>query len=171
MVKGRKLCLVGDFSVGKTSLIRRYIHNDFSKDYHATLGVQVHEHQDEIDTGAGSAPFPQVIWDIEGSKFGTELVTSYILGAAGALVVGDATRSDVVPSMMSHARHFLDILPGRPIVFAMNKCDLVDVDQRPNGEELTKTFGCALLHTSALTGESVERLFHELCMRVIEIGA
>ncbi len=171
MAAGKKLCLVGDFSVGKTSLIRRYIHKDFSLDYHATVGVQVHENEDEIDTGAGLMPFPQVIWDIEGSKFGDELVTNYILGAAGALVVGDATRSDVVSSMISHARHFLDTLPGRPIVFAMNKCDLLEADQRPSGEELTETFGCELLHTSALTGESVEMLFHKLCKRVVEIGA
>jgi small GTP-binding protein len=171
MARGKKLCLVGDFSVGKTSLIRRYIQDDFSLDYHATVGVQVHEHEDQIDTGTGLAPFPQLIWDIEGSKSGPELVTNYILGAAGALVVGDATRSDVVPSMISHARHFLDILPGRPIVFAMNKCDLLDVDERPSGEELTETFGSELLHTSALTGESVKTLFQRLCERVVEIGA
>ena len=171
MAVGKKLCLVGDFSVGKTSLIRRYIHDNFSRDYHATVGVQVHNHEDQIDIGAGPVTFPQLIWDIEGSKFGPELVTNYILGAAGALVVGDATRSDVVKSMSSHARHFLDILPGRPIVFAMNKCDLLEADERPSGEELGKTFGCELLHTSALTGESVERLFRSLCERVIEIGA
>jgi small GTP-binding protein len=171
MIESKKLCLVGDFSVGKTSIIRRYIHDDFSLDYHATVGVQIHEYNDKIDTGAGIAPFAQVIWDIEGSKFGDELVTNYILGAAGALVIGDATRSDVVPSMISHARRFLDILPGRPIVFAMNKCDLIRVEDRPSGEELTETFGCRFMHTSALTGESVKTLFHELCKRVIEIGA
>ncbi len=171
MAAGKKLCLVGDFSVGKTSLIRRYIHDDFSLNYHATVGVQVHEYQDQVDTKEGLQSFKQVIWDIEGSKFGEALVTNYILGAAGALVVGDATRSDVVTTMISHARHFLGILPGRPIVFAMNKCDLLQVEDRPNGEELIDTFGGEVVHTSALTGESVKVLFHRLCKRVIEIGA
>lgn len=171
MAAGKKLCLIGDFSVGKTSIIRRYIHGDFSLDYHATVGVQVHEYIDQIDKGRGTVPFAQVIWDIEGSKFGQELITNYILGSAGALIVGDVTRRDVIASMTSHARHFLGILPGRPVVFALNKCDLLAIEERPDGNELKEAFGCELLHTSALTGESIKELFRTLCKRVLEIGA
>ena len=117
MALAKKLCLLGDFSVGKTSLIRRYIHDEFSRDYHATVGVQVHEYSDDIDTGQGEVSLAQLIWDVEGSKFGAELVASYILGSAGALIVGDATRHDVIASMTSHTRKFLELLPGRPVVF------------------------------------------------------
>lgn len=171
MASARKLCLLGDFSVGKTSLIRRYIHDDFSVNYEATVGVQLHKNTDQIETNQGVVPFVQVIWDIEGSRFGEELVTNYILGSAGALIVGDATRSDAVPSMISHARGFLGTLPGRPIVFAMNKTDLVAKGERPETEELRENFGCEVVHTSALTGEAVRELFHALGRRVLEIGA
>lgn len=171
MATSKKFCLIGDFSVGKTSIIRRYIHGDFSLDYHATVGVQVHEFIDEIDTGEGITQFAQVIWDVEGSKFGKDLSRNYILGSAGALIVGDMTRNDVITSMASHAQYFLNILPGRPIVFAMNKCDLLPVNERPDSSELNKAFGCETLHTSALTGESVKGLFRSLCKRVLEIGA
>ena len=171
MARARKLCLLGDFSVGKTSLTRRYIHDDFSLKYQATVGVQLHEHTDEIETCDGAVTLAQVIWDIEGSRFGEELATSYILGASGALIVGDATRSDAVSSISSHARAFLNVLPGRPVVFAMNKSDLVAKDERPQAEELIKTFGGELVYTSALTGEAVRALFHALGRRMLEIGA
>lgn len=171
MQRARKLCLLGDFSVGKTSLIRRYIHDAFSLDYQATVGVQIHQNTDEIATDQGMIAFAQVIWDVEGNRFGEGLVTNYLLGSAGALIVGDATRSDAIPSMSSHARAFLELLPGRPVVFAMNKSDLVAEDERQEAEELIATFGGELLHTSALTGDAVRTLFHALSRRVLEIGA
>ncbi|MEZ5933305.1 MAG: hypothetical protein R3F54_15410 [Alphaproteobacteria bacterium] len=167
----RKICLLGDFSVGKTSLIRRYVHDEFSLDYHATVGVQVHQYTDEIETCRGVTSFDQIIWDIEGSKFGEELISSYVLGSAGALIVGDAARSNAIAPMMSHARRFLDILPGRPVVFALNKLDLVAEDERPDAGELVTRFGGELVHTSALTGEAVRALFHALGKRVLEVGA
>lgn len=171
MVLAKKLCLLGDFSVGKTSLIRRYIHDDFSLDYRATVGVQVHQFQDEIDTKKGIVSFSQVIWDVEGSRFGKELVTNYILGSAGAIIVGDATRSDSVASMISHAQRFLEVLPGRPLVFALNKTDLLTDGQEIDAAEVTKSFGGEVLHTSALTGDAVRSLFHALGRRVLEVGA
>ena len=171
MAVAKKLCLLGDFSVGKTSLIRRYIHNEFSRDYHATVGVQVYEYSDEIDTVQGKISFAQLIWDVEGSKFGRELVASYVLGSAGALIVGDATRHDVIASMTSHARTFVDLLPGRPVVFALNKADLLAEEERPAADELIAAFGGEFLYTSALTGDSVNSLFHAIGRRVLEIGA
>ncbi|NJO36259.1 MAG: GTP-binding protein [Rhizobiales bacterium] len=167
----KKICLLGDFSVGKTSLIRRYVHDEFSLDYHATVGVQVHQYRDEIETCRGVVSIDQVIWDIEGSKIGDEVVTSYILGSAGALIVGDAARRSAVDPMSSHARRFLDVLPGRPVVFAMNKADLVAEDARPDPGELVDTFGGEFVHTSALTGEGVGALFHTLCRRILDVGA
>ena len=167
----RKICLLGDFSVGKTSLIRRYIHDEFSADYHATVGVQIHQYKDSVDTGDHAVELAQVIWDIEGSRFGQELVANYVLGSAGAVVVGDATRRDVVSSMASHARIFLGIMPGRPVVFAVNKCDLVPEHERPRTDGLMKDFGSVVIHTSALTGDAVRPLFHALGRRILEIGA
>ena len=171
MALARKLCLIGDFAVGKTSLIRRYVHNDFSLNYEATVGVQIHQYNDTIDADKKPIPFAQIIWDIEGSRFGQELIKSYVLGAAGAVIVGDATRSDAIPSMSCHARSFLDILPGRPIVFAMNKSDLLVAGERLNADELAATFGAEIIMTSALNGNGVRSLFHALGRRVLEVGA
>jgi len=166
----KKLCLLGDFSVGKSSLIRRYVLDEFSRDYKATVGVQIHEYNDEVEIGGRVAPFAQVIWDVEGSRHSEQLVTNYIMGAAGALVVGDVTRDDAIASMTSHAESFLKILPGRPIVFAMNKADLVEAEKRPDGEELTTAFGGEVVLTSALTGDAVKLLFRTLGRRILEWG-
>ena len=171
MTPARKLCLLGDFSVGKTSLVRRYMHDAFSLDYQATVGVHVHEHADQIETDQGAVPLSLTLWDIEGSRHGEDLVTTYILGSSGALVVGDVTRPDVLTSMRKHADRFLEVLPGRPILFAMNKCDLLAKDAWPDGEELVKTYGYELLHTSALTGFSVRPAVHSLARRILELGA
>ncbi|MEM7043013.1 MAG: GTP-binding protein [Pseudomonadota bacterium] len=167
----RKLCLLGDFSVGKTSLIRRYVHDEFSADYRATVGVQIHQYNDCVDGDGSTVELSQVIWDIEGSRFGKDLIKNYVVGSAGAVVIGDATRSDAASSMASHARIFLGIMPGRPLVFAMNKCDLVAKDERPQVGSLVEEFGGGLVYTSALTGESVRPLFRALGMRILEIGA
>lgn len=171
MAAAKKLCLLGDFAVGKTSLIRRYTRGEFSADYRATVGVQLHRCDGDIETDRGMVRLQQVIWDIEGSKFGRELVTKYILGSSGALIVGDATREDVIHSMASHADQFEKILPGRPMIFALNKTDLILPEKRPSGIELTKAFDGQVIHTSALTGEAVTDLFHAMCRRILEIGA
>ncbi len=166
----KKLCLLGDFSVGKTSLVRRYVHGVFTPDYHATIGVQVYRYRDDIEIEGGPVTLDQIIWDIEGSRFGQDLLTNYILGASGALVIGDLTRDDALASMASHARAFLAILPGRPVVFALNKADLVAPEQRADGGALAAEFGGLTLHTSAATGEAVPTLFRALGKRILDLG-
>lgn len=171
MARASKICLLGDFSVGKTSLIRRYIHDEFSLDYRATVGVQVHQYTDEIVMEKGVVPFAHVIWDIEGNRSSEDLVTNYILGAAGAIIVGDISRKDAVASMSRHAETFANILPGRPIVFAMNKSDLVEDHGCSDTDRLAEEFGGELVYTSALTGDAVKTLFHALARRVLETVA
>lgn len=169
--KKKKLCVLGDFSVGKTSLVRRYVLDEFSSQYLATAGVKIYQHQSQINLGGESRTIDQSIWDIEGSKFGEQLVATYISGASGALIVGDLTRDDALPSMTGHAQKFLTILPGRPLIFALNKSDLVAPEQRVDGAALIKEFGGQVIQTSALTGDDVTAAFHAMFRRIFEIGA
>lgn len=169
--KQRKLCVLGDFSVGKTSLVRRYIFDEFSGRYVATAGVKIYQHRSKIDVDGEEIDVEQSIWDVEGSHFGEQLVKSYIAGASGALIVGDLTRDDVLASMTSHARKFLDYRPGRPVVFALNKADLVPKEARADGAALVREFGGHVIQTSALTGEDVVAVFHAMYRRIFEIGA
>lgn len=167
----RKLCVLGDFSVGKTSLVQRYMFNEFSGRYVATAGVKIHQHQSKIEIGGDEIDVEQSIWDVEGSQFGEQLVRSYVTGASGALIVGDLTRDDVLASMTSHANKFLEYRPGRPMVFALNKADLVPEESRADGTGLVRDFGGQVMQTSALTGEEVVAVFHAMFRRIFEIGA
>lgn len=163
--------MLGDFSVGKTSLVRRYVLGEFSREYRATAGVKIYQYQSKIRIDDDDVDVSQSIWDIEGSQSGEQLVTSYITGASGALIVGDLTRDDVLSSMTSHAEKFLGILPGRPVVFALNKADLVPSAERADGTALVQNFGGQVIQTSALTGQDVIAVFHAMFRRIFEIGA
>lgn len=169
--KQKKLCVLGDFSVGKTSLVRRYIFDDFSEHYVATVGVKIYQHRSLIEIGGEEVDVEQSIWDVEGSQSGKQLVKSYIAGASGALIVGDLTRDDVLDSMTAHAEKFLEYRPGRPLIFALNKADLVPEDARADGAGLVRQFGGQVLRTSALTGDEVVAAFHTMFRRIVEIGA
>lgn len=169
MAHARKTCILGDFAVGKTSLVRRYVLNEFSHDYKATIGVNVYKFGDQIDPGDGTR-MEQIIWDIEGSGLSRELLGNYIEGASGAFVVGDITRADAVSSMTEHARLFQERLPGRPVVFAFNKVDLVAPHQCP-GEPLAAEFGTKVVYTSAATGAAVPELFRTLGRLMLQVDA
>lgn len=169
--KQKKLCVLGDFSVGKTSLVRRYVLDEFSQEYRATAGVKIYQYQSKIRIDDDDVDVSQSIWDIEGSQSGEQLVKSYIIGASGALIVGDLSRDNAISSMTSHAEKFLGILPGRPVVFALNKADLVPPEERADGASLAREFGGQVIQTSALTGDDVVVVFHAMFRRIFEIGA
>ncbi len=169
----RKICVIGQFAVGKTSLVRRYVLDEFSHDYQATLGVNIYKFSDAVDDPAGGeTELNQIIWDIEGGDTNPEKIGSYIRGAAGALIVGDITRAETVAAMSDHARLFQSLRPGRPFAFALNKIDLLGDPAPPDTDErLTKEFGADVVRTSAATGIAVPKLFRRLGVRILEIGA
>lgn len=169
--KRRKLCILGDFSVGKTSLVRRYVLNEFSGAYQATAGVKIYQNRSTIMIDGDATDVDHSIWDVEGSRFGEQLINSYIMGASGALIVGDLTRDDALASMTGHAEKFFQTRPGRPVVFALNKTDLVPSEERVDGSTLVREFGAEVVQTSALTGDDVEAAFHTMFRRIFEIGA
>ncbi|MDH3474640.1 MAG: hypothetical protein OEM59_13210 [Rhodospirillales bacterium] len=173
MAINKKICVIGAFGVGKTSLIRRYVLDQFSPDYQATLGVNIYKFSDQVEApGGGEETINEIIWDIEGAQEGADLVDTYLRGAAGALVVGDVTREDAVDSMVQHATRFQGVQPGRPVVFALNKMDLLaSPEDAPDGGVLCEEFTGPLLHTSAAAGTAVPELFRALGRRILEIGA
>ena len=92
----KKVLLLGDPSVGKTSLIRKFVHNMFNDKYISTLGTKVsskrlifkHPTQDQI------FELKLMIWDVMGQKEYAMLHRSAYQGAQGALLVCDITRNE-----------------------------------------------------------------------------
>lgn len=169
MAVGKKLVMLGESGVGKTSLVRRYVLGQFSDEYQTTLGVNIYKHDDEVEGRDGRpVSFKHLLWDVEGGLQRQALLDSYIRGASGAIVVGDISQGDPLRPMRENAERFRGARPGRPVVFAVNKVDLVAGQPQLEGaKELADEFQGVLVYTSAATGEEVPLLFRTLAHRIL----
>ena len=110
-----KICLIGDFAVGKTSLIRRFTESRFSDTYLSTIGVRVSRRVVQIADTPPTA-LTMLIWDTAGSEPFTTIVRSYYRGARGAALVCDLTRSDTAAALERYAQEFLQVNPCVPLL-------------------------------------------------------
>ena len=88
----KKICLLGDFSVGKTSLVRRFVHNRFDDQYISTIGVKVSRKTVVLPVADDLVELTLMVWDLAGSQGTTPIAASYLRGAVGAVLVCDLTR-------------------------------------------------------------------------------
>ncbi len=160
-----KIIMLGDFSVGKTSLIRRYVDNAFDEAYLTTIGVRVSQ---KTVPATGNRPAASLlIWDIAGNDGLSTVLNQYIKGSSGAIITGDVTRKETLAYMNKYHAIFKEICPGKPIVFALNKSDLLNGNSSPAymarfKKEIEDTTGFKVFSSSAKTGESVEQIFTEI---------
>jgi len=166
-MKAHKVIVLGDFGVGKTSLIRRYVLDQFSDQYRATLGVHLYKHTDTIPIDGTDQEVRLVLWDIEGAPLPGEQMMRYSLGASGAIVVGDLTRPDMAEPMRRAADMVEARLPGRPVGFALNKRDVAPAPDDAAVSALKDRYGALIACTSAKTGDAVPALFRELTERIV----
>ncbi len=153
----KKILLLGDFHVGKTSLIRRYVDNAFSDDYLTTIGVKISKKALTVD----AMDFELLIWDIEGATPVKKIPTHYFAGAAGAILVADLTRPETIESLGEHALRFQSANPRSVCVRAYNKVDLIPEESRKEIDLPPDTF-----LTSAKDDINVVRLFETLVRRI-----
>lgn len=159
----KKICLLGDFSVGKTSLVRRFTENRFDDRYLSTLGVKVSRKLLSLEPKA-PVQVTLMIWDTSGGDPFSNVVRSYYQGASGALLVCDLTRIDTIASMQRYAHEFRNVNAGVPLVVLLNKVDLIN--ERMVSDDLiaetTTALGAPWFYSSAKTGQGVEPGFHAL---------
>lgn len=154
----RKIMLLGEIGVGKSSIVRRLVFDRFESDYKPTLGVDVYDY--EIDSGGAPQPGAGarlIIWDTDGNLSDSILSLVYIKQAAGALIVGDLTRRATLETMVQLGQNFLEAMPGRYCGFLMNKSDMAGalIDLPP----ILMQSSIPAMRTSAKTGENVENAF------------
>ena len=166
-MKAHKVIVLGDFGVGKTSLIRRYVLDQFSDQYRATLGVHLYKHSDTIPIAGTDQEVKLVLWDIEGAPLPGEQMMRYSFGASGAIIVGDLTRPDMDEPMRRAADMVEARLPGRPIGFALNKLDIAQAPSDAMVAAFKDRYGALIACTSAKTGDAVPSLFRELTERIL----
>lgn len=163
----RKICIVGDFAVGKTSLVARFVHNQFSDKYHTSIGVKVDTKLIERPDGR---MMKLAIWDVAGTDTPTELFLRYLRGSSGYLLVADGTRIETLDRALQLREAVESQLAVLPFVGLINKADLSG--EQEIGETLIARLqedGQVWLHTSARSGENVEHSFGVL-LSAMELG-
>lgn len=156
----KKICMLGAFASGKTSLVARYVRSIFSEEYHSTIGVK-------IDRKTVVAPSGRevdlMLWDIAGEDEFVTVKASYVRGSAGYLLVVDGTRPTTVHAAWALRERVRREVGTIPYLLLLNKCDLIDqwVLEDAEVEALSKD-AMATFRTSAKTGECVEQAFAAL---------
>ena len=166
MTHSAKVMLLGAIGVGKTSLANRFVFDRFDTDYKTTIGVNILTHDVVLPEEFPAETLRLVLWDTDGDFGQTLFTTTYILGAAGAIVVADATRALTVEHMFRLADAFVEKMPGRALTCVVNKCDLAadGLDKLLNGSRH------AILRTSARTGDGVANLFQSVGIAIRRRG-
>ncbi|HKE46851.1 MAG TPA: Rab family GTPase [Rhodanobacteraceae bacterium] len=159
-----KLCMLGDFGVGKTSLVARFVHSTFSDRYLTTIGVKVDTKEVALP---GRPACKLVLWDIAGRSHLDALNMTYLRGATALLLVADGTRERSLHAALNLLMQSRTLLPDAAVVLAVNKLDLVEHwEVAPSAlAELRRTL--PVHETSARSGEGVEAAFADIAMRLV----
>lgn len=162
-----KVCVVGDFAVGKTSVIERFVNNHFSDKYLSTVGVKIDTREIEVEDLQVSHKL--VIWDVAGADSFGEREFSYLRGASGFIFVADGTRSLTFASVERLRQQINDRFGAAPAVVLVNKKDLT-ADWSLSDQQLSsleKLFD-RVYRTSAKTGDDVDDAIRRLSRLVID---
>ncbi len=166
-----KIGLVGDAAVGKTSLIRKFVLDQFDDAYVKTIGAKVSKKEVFI-------PLPHnrrmrvdmMIWDIMGEKNIADLyMESHFKGMQGVLAMCDLTRNKTLKSIDGWKSSVFHVTGKVPVCIIANKSDLEDQSamDKKDVAKYSRGMGSPFIFTSAKTGMNVERAFGELAMWIL----
>ena len=159
----KKVCLLGDFAVGKTSLVRRFVYNAFDDKYLATIGVKVSRKTVVLPERDELVDLALLLWDLAGSEEFSAMRASYLRGASGAILVCDVTRPETLAGLAAYVDDMRRVAPDARFVVAANKVDLPDARLAPaEVHAFADALHTACYLTSAKTGRQVEDVFRHL---------
>ena len=162
-----KVCVVGDFAVGKTSVVERFVTNQFSEKYLSTVGVKIDTK--EIDFPALGLKHKLVIWDVAGAEEFGPREMAYLRGASGYIYVADGTRSATLKAVERLHSQIGEAYGSIPCVLLVNKRDL-----KPDWEVSDERFDTLATNyndayrTSAKTGDDVDQAITRLAELIID---
>lgn len=158
----KKVVLLGDGGVGKTSLIARYIVNKFDDKYIATIGTKVSRKDIQVVKPNLIINLRMMIWDILGQKEYSKIRSASLSGAQGLILVGDLSRPETIKSLQDFWLKEVHAQVGIiPTVVVGNKADLAEKNSMSAAavESLGQRLGYPTLLSSAKTGTNVEEIF------------
>lgn len=164
----KKICMLGAFAVGKTSLVARFVTSLFSEKYLSTVGVKVDKKQVTVD----GKSLTLMLWDISGQDDFHTVQPSHLRGMSGYLLVVDGTRRATLEVARQLQQKATESAGQVPFILLLNKFDLADqweIDE-PVFFKLVDQ-GWRVVKTSAKTGEGVEQAFHMLAQAMLQAPA
>jgi Ras-related protein Rab-2A len=153
-----KILLLGDGAVGKTSVVRRFVHKKFDASYLMTIGMEPYTRYETIN----GISICYSLWDIAGQDKFRSMRKIFLQGASGTLLVFDLTRRESFDNVNVWYEECMKEEPDQVVILVGNKNDLKDKREVDYSEGVNKTIelGCIdYIETSALTGEKVEDAF------------
>jgi small GTP-binding protein len=151
-----RVVVVGDASVGKTSLLNRLIDHRFDEGENSTIGANYQVWSDQID----DIHVELQIWDTAGQEKFRALCPIYFRNAIGALVVYDVTNRESFEHLDNWIKSFTDVAEiGSMVAIAGNKCDEIAQVAGSEAKEWANSRGVELFQVSAKTGDGVKEAF------------
>ncbi|MEB3218080.1 MAG: Rab family GTPase [Nostocales cyanobacterium 94392] len=161
----KKICMVGAFATGKTSLVAKFVYSIFSEKYQTTVGVKI----DKKTVQVKEQELSLILWDLYGEDEFQKLRTSYLRGSSGYLLVVDGTRKITLEKAVELQQRVEDNLGKVPFILVLNKWDLQDEWELDSAKiETIEKKGWTVIKASAKTGLNVEEIFDMLAKKIIE---
>ena len=163
-----KICILGEGSVGKTSLVKQFSQSMFESEYKSTIGVSIIKNDYRVDGDLVNFQ----MWDIAGQERWLNMRRVYYAGSQGAIVVYDLTNPASFHSVDKWVEEFKQHNPGPSAKYIIigNKVDLGDLRKisTEKGKQKAELHECIYVETSAKTAENVELAFKQIARLLIE---
>ncbi|MFV2015553.1 MAG: Rab family GTPase, partial [Candidatus Heimdallarchaeota archaeon] len=117
-----KVLILGDAAVGKSSLVQRFVHGKFERQYLMTIGMEPYTRFEEIN----GTKICYSLWDIAGEDKFKVMRKMFFQGAAGSLVAFDLTRRESFDNLKNWITEASIVSPNQTIIVVGNKNDLED---------------------------------------------
>ena len=160
----KKICMVGAFATGKTSLVARFVSSIFSENYHTTVGVKI----DKKTVNIQEETINLINWDIYGDDEFQKVRMSYLRGSSGYLLVVDGTRKTTLEKAFNLQTRVEETIGNVPFIMILNKWDLKDEwEIDPVEIDAIKQKNWIVMKTSAKNGLGVAEVFQTLAEKII----
>ncbi|MFX1570389.1 MAG: Rab family GTPase [Promethearchaeota archaeon] len=162
-----KICIFGDKGVGKTTLVHRYLTDEFHENMQATLGASIHIKDIELENGKVTLH----IWDFGGQKRFKFLISSYARGSVGAIFMFDLTNDESLIALNDWLPEYGKTVRSIPLIMVGGKLDLDQqrVCKKDDVSEIMTRYNFyKYIECSSKTGENVESVFRILVLKILE---
>lgn len=159
-----KIILVGDSGVGKTSILKKFINNEFNEDIKCTINIDFFSKSIKIDKNLYTN---LKIYDTAGQEKYRALIKKYYQGTDGIILVFDLTNENSFNKLKSWINEVSDNTEKAQIILVGNKADLIErkIDEE-TAENFAKQRDIKYIETSAKEGTNILLLFEELALDI-----